>query len=151
MDGENIPDEEIAPAVAVGASVIEHLFTVSGIAVVWFGWWHCKLLWLLPDDGLSRLIFQFQIGGARELDGPYIKDLRLIFVLCFRLFAQPITGHIQKKKIQKYLPRKSIIFCFSFLYFYGPIELIGKPKRWMTPRWWRYGVRHCHRGVCSRG
>ena len=36
MDSENIPDEEIAAAVAVGASVIEHWFTVvSGIAVVW--------------------------------------------------------------------------------------------------------------------
>ena len=33
MDGENIPDEEIAAAVAVGASVIEHWSTVSGIAV----------------------------------------------------------------------------------------------------------------------
>ena len=35
MDGENIPGEEIAAAVALGASVIEHLSTVSGIAVVW--------------------------------------------------------------------------------------------------------------------
>ena len=36
MDGENITDEEIAAAVAVGASVIEHWSTVSGIiAVVW--------------------------------------------------------------------------------------------------------------------
>ena len=37
MDGENIPDEEIAAAVAVGASVIEHWFTVFGSAVVWSG------------------------------------------------------------------------------------------------------------------
>ena len=38
MDGENIPDEEIAAAVAVGASVIEHRPTVVfGIAVVWSG------------------------------------------------------------------------------------------------------------------
>ena len=37
MDGENIPNEEIAAAVAVGASVIEHWSTVSGIAVVWSG------------------------------------------------------------------------------------------------------------------
>ena len=35
IDGENMPDEEIAAAVAVGASVIEHRPTVSGIAVVW--------------------------------------------------------------------------------------------------------------------
>ena len=35
MDGENIPDEEIAATVSFGASVIEH--TVSGIAVVWSG------------------------------------------------------------------------------------------------------------------
>ena len=34
MDGENIRDEEIAAAVAVGASVIEHWSTVSGVAVV---------------------------------------------------------------------------------------------------------------------
>ena len=34
-DGENIPDEEIAAAVAVGASVIELRSTVSDIAVVW--------------------------------------------------------------------------------------------------------------------
>ena len=38
MYGENIPDQEISAAVAVGASVIEHLFTVvSGIALVWSG------------------------------------------------------------------------------------------------------------------
>ena len=41
MDGENIllPDEEIAAAAAVGASVIEHWSTVivSGIAAVWSG------------------------------------------------------------------------------------------------------------------
>ena len=41
MDGEHIPDEEIAAAVAVGASVIEHWSTVSGIAVVWSGRWCC--------------------------------------------------------------------------------------------------------------
>ena len=35
IDGENIPNEKIAAAVAVGASVIEHWSTVSGIAVVW--------------------------------------------------------------------------------------------------------------------
>ena len=37
MNGENILDEEISAAVAVGASVIEHWSTVSGIAVVWSG------------------------------------------------------------------------------------------------------------------
>ena len=37
MDDENIPDEEIAAAVAVGASVVEHWSTVSGIAAVWSG------------------------------------------------------------------------------------------------------------------
>ena len=37
MDDENIPHEEIAAAVAVGASVIEHWSTVSGIDVVWSG------------------------------------------------------------------------------------------------------------------
>ena len=38
IDGENIPDEEIAAAVAVGASVFEPWSTVvSGIAVVWSG------------------------------------------------------------------------------------------------------------------
>ena len=37
MDGENIPDEEIAAAVAVEASVFELLSPVSGIAVVWSG------------------------------------------------------------------------------------------------------------------
>ena len=37
MDVENIPDEEIAAAVAVGASGIEHWSTLSGIAVVWSG------------------------------------------------------------------------------------------------------------------
>ena len=37
MDGENIPDEGIAAAGAVEASVIEHWSTVSGIAVVWSG------------------------------------------------------------------------------------------------------------------
>ena len=37
MDGENIPDEEISAAVAVGASMIEHWSTVSSIAVVWSG------------------------------------------------------------------------------------------------------------------
>ena len=37
MDGENIPDEEISAAVAVGASVIEHWSIVSSIAVVWSG------------------------------------------------------------------------------------------------------------------
>ena len=37
IDGENIPDEEIAATVAVGASVIEHWYTASGIAVVWSG------------------------------------------------------------------------------------------------------------------
>ena len=37
VDGENIPDEDIAVAVAVGASVIEHWSTVSGIAVFWSG------------------------------------------------------------------------------------------------------------------
>ena len=35
IDGENIPDEEIAAAVAVGARVLELWSTVSGIAVVW--------------------------------------------------------------------------------------------------------------------
>ena len=34
MDGENIPDEEITAAVAVGASLIEHWSTISVIAVV---------------------------------------------------------------------------------------------------------------------
>ena len=37
MDGKNIPDEEIAAAGAVGASMIEHWSTVSDIAVVWSG------------------------------------------------------------------------------------------------------------------
>ena len=37
MGGKNIPDEEIAAAVAVGASMIEHWSTVSDIAVVWSG------------------------------------------------------------------------------------------------------------------
>ena len=37
MDSENIPDQEIAAAVAVRASVIEYWFAVSGIAVVWAG------------------------------------------------------------------------------------------------------------------
>ena len=37
VDGENIPDEEISSAVAVGGSVIEHWSTVSSIAVVWSG------------------------------------------------------------------------------------------------------------------
>ena len=37
MDAENKLDEEIAAAVAVGASVIEHGSTVCGIAVVWSG------------------------------------------------------------------------------------------------------------------
>ena len=37
MDGENIPDEEIAAAGAAGASVIEHRCIVSGIAVVCSG------------------------------------------------------------------------------------------------------------------
>ena len=36
MDSENVPGEEIAAAEAVGASVVEHWFTVvCGIAVVW--------------------------------------------------------------------------------------------------------------------
>ena len=35
MDGENIPDGEIAAAVRVGASVTKHWSTVSSIAVVW--------------------------------------------------------------------------------------------------------------------
>ena len=33
MDGENIPDEEIAAAVVVEASVIEHWSTIFGLAV----------------------------------------------------------------------------------------------------------------------
>ena len=38
MDSENIPDDEIAAAGAVGTSVIEHWLTVvSGIAGVWSG------------------------------------------------------------------------------------------------------------------
>ena len=37
MDGENISEEEIAGAVAVGASVIEHWSTIFSIAVVWSG------------------------------------------------------------------------------------------------------------------
>ena len=37
VDAENIPDADIAVAVAVGASVIEHWSTVSGIAVFWSG------------------------------------------------------------------------------------------------------------------
>ena len=37
MDDENIPDEEIAAEVAVGASAIEHWPAVFGVAVVWSG------------------------------------------------------------------------------------------------------------------
>ena len=37
MHDENIPDEDIVAAVAVGASVIEYWYTGSGIAVVWSG------------------------------------------------------------------------------------------------------------------
>ena len=37
MDGDNIPDEEIEAAMAVGTSLIEQWSTVSGIAVVWSG------------------------------------------------------------------------------------------------------------------
>ena len=37
MDDENIPDDEIAAAVAVEARVFELWSTVSGIAVVWSG------------------------------------------------------------------------------------------------------------------
>ena len=37
MDDEDIPDEKIVAAVAVGASIIEHWSTVSGIATVWSG------------------------------------------------------------------------------------------------------------------
>ena len=38
IDGEDILDEEIAAAVAIGASVFELCWsTVSGIAVVWSG------------------------------------------------------------------------------------------------------------------
>ena len=49
MGGENIPvpDEEVAAAVAVGASVIEHWSIVSGIAVVWSG-----LVWSGLADGV---------------------------------------------------------------------------------------------------
>ena len=37
MDSENLPGGEVAAAGAVRARVIEHRFTVSGIAVVWSG------------------------------------------------------------------------------------------------------------------
>ena len=37
MNGENIPDEEMAALVTVGANAIEHWSTVTGIAAVWSG------------------------------------------------------------------------------------------------------------------
>ena len=75
----------------------------------------CLLLfiWLLPEDGMSRLIFKFQTinrGLERDLDGRYSMDLCLISVY-FCLFVRPANGggHT-KKKIRNFL-------CLIFVFF----------------------------------
>ena len=75
MDGENIPDEEISAAVAVGASVIEHWSAVSSV---------------------SRLIFKFKTGGLETWMASIPRTSVLFWYLFFFLFVQPIAGHLQK-------------------------------------------------------
>ena len=52
------------------------------------------------------------------MDGRYSTNLRRIFVI-FSPFIRPADSEAHtKQKIQKELPRKSTMFCVSFLYFY---------------------------------
>ena len=62
MDGESIPDEEIAATVAVGASVIEHRSTVSGIAVVWSGDGIVSCYDCYPMMGCPASFSNFKLG-----------------------------------------------------------------------------------------
>ena len=59
MDGENVPGEEIAAAVAAGASVIENWLTVSLWSGLADGVLSCYDRYPMMDDGVSRLIFKF--------------------------------------------------------------------------------------------
>ena len=75
MDDENIPDEEIAAAVVVGASVIEHWSTVFGV-VVWSGLTDGIVRFYgygydcYPMMGRPASFFKFQTGGLETyLDG----------------------------------------------------------------------------------
>ena len=76
-------------------------------------------LWYGLDDGMSRLIFKFQTGvlETKDLDGQYSTELRLIFVFFFRLFAQPIAGHIQKIKYRNNCRGNQQFFVFHFSIF----------------------------------
>ena len=93
MDSDNIPDEEMAAAVAVGASMIEDWSTVP--ASLWSGLTDgvvsCHDCY--PIMGCPASFSNFK-PGARDLDGQYSTDLHLIFVFFFHLFAQLIVGHV---------------------------------------------------------
>ena len=109
IDGENIPGQEIAAAVAVGASVFELWSTVypasiwSGLAdgVVSFydGVVSCYDCYVIPDDGVSHLIFKNQTGGLET----WMADIPRTSVSFFFLsFIRPAhSGAHTKMKIHR--------------------------------------------------
>ena len=73
----------------------------------------------MPKVGL---IFEFQTRGL-ETCGQYSTDLCLIFhfrIFFFRSFAQPIVGHIQKRKYRKNCRGNEQMFVFHFCILVAP-------------------------------
>ena len=79
-------------------------------------------------------ISKFQTGGLLiingGLDGGYSTDLRLIFVpdIIFRLFAQPIAEHIQKRKYRNNCRGNRLLFGYYWSHSGWPIskvQLVG--------------------------
>ena len=80
MDGENIPNEEIAPAVAVGASVIDHWYPAS----LWSGLADGVVSCYVPDDWVFRLTFTFQTGGLETWVASILPTSAIsFFCFCF--------------------------------------------------------------------
>ena len=71
--------------------------------------------------------FQISNWGARDLDGQYSTDVRLIFVFFSRLFAQPIAGHMQKENAEMFAAEINKFLCFILVVLWS---LSGWPVRY---------------------
>ena len=96
MDGENIPDEDIAAVGAVGAIVIEHCRSTLYPASLWCGLADgvvgcCDCC---PMMGCPASFSNFKLG-CRRLGWLVFHGSPSHFVFFSCLFAHPIAGHVQ--------------------------------------------------------
>ena len=67
--------------------------------------------------GVSRLIFKFQAGGARDLDGQYSTDLRLLVVLFFLVYSpSPQRGTYKEENTEIIAAEINNFLCFILVF-----------------------------------